>query len=296
MEWRLNINMELSLAGYINSDFASISKVINLQKDCINCCEDEVYVTFRECSFICPSALVILGALPNIGKINNKKIKLCIETIENYNLKKYIINSGFYNYLMPNLNVNLANKNAIVFKKFDLMDKDNTEEIINYINNIIKLAHVTMDENVKAELTGNIYEIFANAFQHSKSKAGIFCCGHYFPKKKELTFCIYDAGIGIPNNVRTIDEYKLYSSSQTLEWAFKSGNTTLQNLDYKRGLGLGFLTEFIKLNNGNITTFSADAYCLINNINQHFKDIEIKIVGTVFNISIKDDTDHIYTS
>ena len=162
-----------NLDGAYAPNESSYEKIIQFQNYCLYSNSDYVNVTFKGCRFICPNLLTIIGALPLLGERYNKKINLDIDTLDDSYGRACISCSGFFNYLNPTIDKDYATKNAIKFARFELSEKDNNIKIMAYIYSIIALIPVNMEESVKNALAGNLYEIFNNAFSHSKSQIGI---------------------------------------------------------------------------------------------------------------------------
>lgn len=282
-----------NISGYLNPDYRTIENIINLQDSVLSSTKD-VVITFNGCKFISPIFLAVLGGLTKLGEESNISIKLDLDTIDDKKVEEYMRTSGFVNYLNPDLKINLSNANAIAFKKFELDDFSNDEIIYKYINEIINLIPINMSEDLKNEMIGKIYEIFANAFEHSNSGIGLYCCGHFFPRKNELYFCVYDGGVGIPQNVRLFHENKNIESDEALKWAFKAGNTTATEVGFPRGLGLDFLKNFIKLNNGYIKIYSNDSHGDISKADEIYSNMNKNLVGTLFIMKVNADFHHYY--
>ena len=118
---------------------------------------------------------------------------------------------------------------------------------------------------------------------------------YYFPKDEVLYFSLYDAGVGIPSNVREYLKNERLTANQTLEWAFELGNSTATaHRDYKGGLGFDLLKEFVILNGGDASLYSYDAKASISKERVNFSVINAKLLGTIFSIRIKSDKDNIY--
>ncbi len=286
-EVHININNNLNFSN------DSFKEVIGIQNSCIKSEQSRIKIKFPKCKFISPVFLPIIGSLPEVGKKYNKEIDIDISSINDYKLKSYMASSGFINYLNPEIAIDLSNSNAINFKKF-IPNKCSDEEIYNYIQNILTLAPIGMDEEVTSEFLSKLYELFDNAFTHSKTKIGVFSCGHFLPNKEKLFFSIYDVGIGIPVNVKNYLNDKNLSSSDALKWAIQKGNSTVENRDYARGLGLDFLKDIVRLNKGQMRIYSNDSMCKITGDFDEYETIESELIGTIISLIINADHESIY--
>ncbi|MBS5143742.1 MAG: ATP-binding protein [Firmicutes bacterium] len=173
------------------------------------------------------------------------------------------------------------------------MDDDN---IIDYIGNILDLAPIKLTEQCHELLFKNIYEVFNNASDHSRSCQGVYACGHWMPTKKQLVFSVYDTGIGIPSLVKEEINENM-SSHDAINWALQRGNSTKQLIHgIPRGLGLSDLYDFIRLNDGALNIFTNDIYFEYKKGNTSYELLSFPIIGTFIGITIKADYNHIYTT
>ena len=242
-------------------------KLAQIQNYCRESLFDSIELNLNDGSFISPATSVILGAMSIISQIQGKKFKF------------NIINAS-----------EKANPNDIPFTQ--IKEKD---DIDNVVDNIMRLAPIRMTEEARGLLVSKFYELFVNAFDHADSDIGVFCCGHWILENRMLVFSVYDAGIGIPHNVRKFLNNPYLNTEDTLRWAFVSGNTTKEGIvDYPRGLGLNELENFVNLNHGKINLYSSDGYCFIEDANRTFGRMELQFLGTIFIMNVVADDDHIY--
>ena len=188
MERVLDFVGEYNLNKSIYNEFADkINYILNTDAD-------RIIFDFHECKWFHASFTSVLGGMISICNKNNKNVILDIASgsaVADF-FNRAGLFSEHFNY-KP-----LENKNAIRVKELDLND----EEYINsYIDNILKLAPVTLTEKCRQIIYSAIYEIFDNAEEHSKAKYGIHTGGYWFPKKQIMSFSVYDTGIGIPTSI-----------------------------------------------------------------------------------------------
>lgn len=140
------------------------------------------------------------------------------------------------------------------------------------------------------KIVGNVIELYANAFEHSKSDIEVFTCGQRFPQKMDLLLTIIDFGIGIPQSVNEYFKEKgeNYNGISRLETAFQSGFSTKER-GRPRGLGLDLLKNFIQKNNGSMDIYSNDEYARIRSNESIYMKKEFYFHGTAINIKLKCD-------
>jgi len=143
----------------------------------------------------------------------------------------------------------------------------------------------TMSEALTKRFRQSLFEIFLNATIHSKSKAGIFVCGQFYPNKHRLDFTIADAGIGIRENVRKYTRKPKLNSCKAIEWAMAEGNTTKTG-NQPGGLGLKLIKDFIEMNRGKIQVVSRFGYYEFSANGESIQKMNNDFPGTCINIEI----------
>lgn len=278
----------IKVPNKLNINASSYKLLAQIQNMVINCEENEIILDFSHCKFSHAIFTSFIGSLGIWAICLNKKIKYRVDT--QGQLFDYFKKSGLISYMTGDT-TDYTNGNTIRFQKVCMDDSD----IIDYIDNILRLAPITLSGKAEESLFKNIYEIFVNSVEHSGAKHGVYACGHWFPKKKELVFSVYDTGIGIPEKIkRNIDSSM--SSKDAIEWALQKGNSTKQ-LDNgtPRGVGLFEFHQFIHLNNGLFSIVSDDMCYLYDNTISYIP-LDKPIIGTMVSFIIRNDEDHIYIS
>lgn len=277
----------IKMPHQIAHDFLACDFLVRLQNDIIDSPEDKIILDFQDCKFSHAIFTAFIGSLSVWASYFGKNIIYRLD--KTTNLYSYFKSSGLYEYLTCD-ETKYANKNSIPFCEVNMDD----EAIIDYINNILELAPVQLSPKAEELLFKNIYEIFHNSVDHSGAVHGVYACGHWMPKKKQLVFSVYDTGIGIPSLVKNkID--KNFSSQEAIEWALVHGNSTKQLTDgIPRGLGLSDLKDFISLNGGKFNIVSYDVYYSLHGNETTIKTLSKPIIGTMISFIIKNDDDHIY--
>lgn len=281
-------NMEkiITIPNKLNINEYSYKFLAKTQYDIYACNESDIILDFQDCQFIAPAFTAYFGVLMEMAKKWGKSVN--IRSPHSLKVMNYFKNSGFYNYYSGN-KYNYANPNSIPFTKVNLDDCN----LINYIDNILDLAPITLSPDCRDSLFKNIYEIFNNATDHSNSSCGVFACGHWMPNKNQLIFSVCDTGTGIPRLVK--QQNSNMTSIDAIKWALQRGNSTKQMTDgAPRGLGMADLKDFTELNNGSLIIFSNDVYY---NHSKNREEIRLPydVLGTLITVIITADREHIYT-
>ena len=149
------------------------------------------------------------------------------------------------------------------------------------------LEYIGKENPLANKITQNIWEIIDNGLIHGKNKNGVSIAGQFYPQKEYFEVAIYDRGIGIPNLVRReIKNIRFENDYECIDWAFGRGHST-GDLAIANGLGLYFLKNFIRVNNGNLQIISGNGYICIGNSDVSDKrEIKNFLKGTLVNIRI----------
>lgn len=270
----------------LSLDFETYDYLSELQNIIIDCPEDNIILNFQHCQFSHAIFTAFIGSLA-VWAINFNKT-LVYRVSRSSRLYEYFKRSGLYSFITGDT-VDYTNGNTIPFREVDMDDS----EIISYIDNILNLAPIQLNDAAEELLFKNIYEIFNNSVDHSSAQTGVYACGHWMPKMKELVFSVYDTGIGIPALVKSkID--KDFTSAEAVQWALTKGNSTKQLKNgIPRGIGLSDLKDFIKLNKGSFTIVSNDIYYSYDQTDI-YQTLGKPIIGTMISFVIRNDEDHIY--
>lgn len=267
-------------------DFMFLAK---LQEDVLTCEEKRIILSFEKCKFSHAIFTSFIGALTEICKEHGKRITY--RFLEDSASLNYFKKSGMCDYMTNDESLSYTNSNALPFWKVDLDD----DVFMNYIDSIIGLSHLNILDEAKQKLFKNLYELFVNASEHSHEKNGVFSCGHWMPRNKNLVFSIYDTGIGICDLVKNKIDNTM-SKEDALKWALVDGNSTKQLIKgVPRGVGLSDLKKFIALNNGRLTIMSNGVYYDFSS--EHGETIEkfkYNTIGTMVCITIMQDEEYIY--
>ncbi len=265
---------------FFSIDPKSISNLPKLKKSILKNKDDQYFLNTE---FLRPYCVAFLDqCFMNISK--ERKISLLPKQ---RTIHKYLEQCGFeYLYGRSPEVESFSEDHIIKIKRFsnqEDLEADNAtkwikEEIFPYIG--------VDDTQLKKKIVQNIWEIIQNGIIHSNSETGVSACGQVYPKKKYFEVAFYDAGIGMANKVKDyFGEGKKLNDSDYIEWALQRGNTTLNQPN--AGLGLYFLREFVKINQGNFQIVSGKGFLgHIKSQNEEKSNLGNFFDGTLVNIRI----------
>lgn len=283
----------------INDGAADFLALINLHNKIIKSLERitpeeyDIKLSFSNCNFIRQNAIAYLGAISTF-----LKDKGFIVYYDFNSMKDSIVNilkaDGF---LGNNFGGRFANNyehsdKAVPFKNFkgDLQTNEQLSgSIVDYVSKEwLKDSRISIKPALKNDLCAKMYELFANALEHSNSNLGCFACGQTYSsgEKDETVLTIVDLGIGIANSVKKYIENtgKSIENDEAIKWAFKNGNTTRP--DQSGGIGLALVYDFLKLNNGFMDVYCNNVSLRIDKGKRNVRFIDADFSGTMINIRI----------
>jgi anti-anti-sigma regulatory factor len=142
-----------------------------------------------------------------------------------------------------------------------------------------------MSEQLRRKFLEGVDELFGNAAIHSKSAAGVFCCGQMYPKRARLDFTIVDVGVGFMENIRQRLGLS-FRPEAAIDWALQGRNTT-RVLDIPGGLGLKIIREFIEMNGGKLMIVSDAGYWCLNQQRIKRHRLPHRFPGTAITLEIQ---------
>lgn len=274
---------EIKLGKQYRQSFAAIERMAAIQEQIADSSAKKVIIDVVDTIHIADGLLLLLAVLPDFSAIYGKSI-LIRHNLNNKKMVEVLSNSGVLDYYKRDGVVRAAPE-SIPF-----MRTNDVEKYAGLVKRIMELAPVQFNEKSYSTMFSKLYEIFINAGTHGKNDLGTYTYGTL--NQKGFVFTIYDAGVGIKKNV---NDYlgKNYPAQQAMEWALKSGNSTLIT-DYPRGAGFSLLESFAYKNSGKITLCSDNIICVMENGKRVFRRMNVAIRGTLFVMNIKADSEYIY--
>ncbi len=265
------------------TDFLNLFKFWQIVNQ--DCCD--VAFDFLQCHFLRQNAVAFLGGLARLVESRGRQAQFKWDTLQP-DLLKNLKKNTFYRIFGRGGFV--LQGNTVPYREDAVQHKD---ELIKYLkNDWLGRGWVHVSKRLSDAIAGQIWEIYANAFEHAGSPIGIFSCGQYYPVQHLLKLTVVDFGVGIPSNVRLFlkndPRASRLSAENCLRWAFKRGTTTKPN-GISRGVGLDLLKDFIKINKGKLEIFSHEGYALIEDDYENFMNLQTFFEGTLVNITLRCD-------
>lgn len=238
------------------------------------------------CRFLRPNAVAFLGGLARLIESDDRRVAFDWSTA-NDRVVAVLRQNGFaslFGYSGPRRGPGYS----IPYRE----DIVQSNDIIDYLaHEWLGSGWVHVSDRLRNAIVGRVWEIYANAFLHAKSKIGVFSCGQFFWRMGLLKLAVIDFGVGIPSTVREF--YKDHSSAKRfpatscLRWAFEAGNSTIEGTG--RGIGLDILKEFVHVNHGRLDIYSEDGYVLVTHQKEQYNRRSSFFQGTAVNITLRCD-------
>lgn len=254
--------------------------------------KDKVIYDFSECQFLRPNALAFIGGMTRLIESHGRIVEFDWKTLTNGAITMNLCQNGFantFNHPEPGWD-----GHSIPYREDKTLD---INEIMDYLTDKwIGKDWVHVSNKLRDAIAGTMWEIYNNAFEHSKTPIGVYSCGHHYKSQNILLLSIVDFGCGIPTKIKQFftqfvagkDVSKL-SDANCIQWAVGKGHTTSTDDGVARGLGLDLLKEFVKLNNGKLELYSNKGYALINNQGEKYEPTNLGFEGTIVHITLRCD-------
>lgn len=260
----------------IKSDFQGYNYLCDLYNQSLRYHNQTIIFDFSQIDFMEANLCALIGAL--FEKLESNRNTIGLENIPHklsniLRKNSFLVNYG-YSELVDRYDTSL--KYQRLNPKEDVLFYDSIKQLFS------KPEFPSLSDRLGSEIAKNIFELYENARTHGRCDY-IHVCGQFFPRnpKKPLHFTIVDRGITIKENVSSFLKREI-SASEAIQWAMVSGNTTKREVG---GLGLGIISEFIKLNKGKIHIVSSDGYYEFSNGQVVTKWLMAPFGGTLINLS-----------
>ncbi len=280
------LKIDVPTLGDSASDFAKLFEIAAQ----VDVAKGDIYFCFSQCNSLRSNAMVFIGGLARRIELQNRKSLFDLNSIRSKELEIVLRENGFGENFQCRLSPKNL-KNSIPYREDREMSMDS---IMDYLNDFwLGRGWVQVSERLRCAITGKVWEIYNNAFEHSETLIGVFSYGQYFKVHNELILSMADFGQGISTKVRAFLSLKdrraeKLTDASCLKWAFQRGNSTCTG-DVARGLGLDLLKEFIRLNEGKMEVYSNKGYAIIDKNGERYKNRDFPFEGTIIHITLRCD-------
>lgn len=247
----------------------------------------EVTFDFSHCDFLRPNAVAFLGGLSRLIQHRGGKARLLVGTMRG-RVATNLLQNGFAHAM--GAKTPAWQGNAIPYQEHLTQDKNKIIESLK--QDWLGRGWISVSAALADGIAGQVWEVFTNAFEHSKSTVGVYSCGQYLPKRRELLLTVADFGVGIPSNVRIYLGDLTMSAADAMRWAFTPGHTTQPQQTFPRGLGLELLKEFVQKANGSLVVYSHDGRARIDRRGETYDNFVPFFEGTLVQIRLLCDDKH----
>ena len=245
--------------------------------------DPELTLDFRDCSFLSHLGVAFLGGLAQEVQARGGQLTFELETLKP-SIRANLAQNGFLHSL--DAGPPCWKGNSIPYRNDTRQDDGALMAYL--LESWLSQGWVNISARLQEAIAGQVWELYANAFEHCFSPIGVFSCGQHYPQRKELHLSIIDFGRGISKNVRSLDQNASLDPAEALKWAFLPGTSTIAQ-GISRGTGLNSLQNFILSNRGNLKIFSNDGYVNIRDNGIKVETKAINFSGTLINIAFKCD-------
>lgn len=263
----------------INSSKGGFERLAELAQASQHLFGDRLELSFARVNFFAANMAAPLGAI--LARVANSLNSVEIVDVSTM-VERILRKNGFLtNFRYAPLED--VNRTTMPFRRLQLSDEG---LFADYINRQLRGKGIPkMSEGLGRVFKKKVFEVYQNAVIHSSSQLGVFVCGQFFPQKQRLDLTITDAGMGIRDNVRRFFENDRISSVAAIRWALDKHNTTKQG-PQPGGLGLKFLQEFVRLNQGRIQIASRFGFYEFSEGQDSFEKMDSDLPGTSVTIEI----------
>jgi hypothetical protein len=239
---------------------------------------------FSSCSFLQQNAVILLGGIARTAEQRGGQVVFRWDTLQSDVCKNLQKNGFLAAFGHPRQG---GRGSTISYREHRIVEKTS---VLNYLQTEwLRRGWVNMTESVQNAVAGNIWEIYANAFEHARSPIGVLSCGQYYPRMRSVKFTVADFGIGIPGNVRNHFGNRI-NAARALEWAFQRGTSTQRSTNIPRGLGLSTVRDLIRANNGRLELFSNEGHMVIHGSQEEYDSQKHSFNGTILTIELHCDS------
>lgn len=227
-----------------------------------------IELNFTSCNYAGVNMTSILGAFvffvrKNLSE-NGTILKIETKTM-NQSVYKKLKDMGLLEQLDKYDKKGFINQSDELIKYQEFPASVQEDEVISYLNNEwLGKNRLNFSEEVKNAVLSSLWEVYANAIEHSGTKK-VQSCGSYDKKNKTLSLLVGDLGGGIVGSVKSYLKCEK-TPKEAIEWALIKGNSTYtvnlrdEGEKQPRGLGLYLLTQLIDINGGSMEIYTDSVF------------------------------------
>lgn len=274
--------------------------LMKLANDCRRAYEDlksnrtpSISLNFEQCKFLKQNGVSYLGAISNWFKYQGILVYYQIRTLTPV-VYETLKNDGFLGTNFSKyLGWSSVDAKHVKFNHFvgSVENVEVAKKIQTYITQEwLAKSNIHFADKLKQDITARLYELFANALEHSQSPVGCIASGQ--SESQDIDLCVIDLGIGIVENIKSYYREtmgKEISSDRAMREAFMNGFTTRK--DNSGGLGLPLIEEFLRVNKGSLDVYCNDVHLVISPDNPRpvIHKLTTNFYGTILNVKLKKD-------
>lgn len=249
-----NIDSKYIYMKNLQTSHSSHNELARLCEEINSFSGEHLVLDFNKVTFISANQFAVLGCILSDFQLKNRNTQISISNMSEPLASIIRVNGFSVHVSWPSLPDRY--NTSIPYKIFSVSQIDEFEKYIT-ISLFNRSDIPKMSSGVKECMIDNVLEIFNNVKEHTHAKR-LYTCGQYFPKKKLLYFTVADSGETIPYNVtHFFHDHQLELNDFSVNWAVQSGNST-RRTDSPGGLGLYLLSDFIKMNEGELFIVSGN--------------------------------------
>lgn len=293
-------NIQVFIPTIGNMEISSFLQLIQLHNQIVKIKKKllmenkSISFNFSKCYNLQTNGIAYLGAISSwlssqgilVSYNFNSMNKSVTNAFKNVGFLQKHFHNHFENEAIPSTAIDFEQFQGDIRSEVELNNR-----VIKYITDKwLSQNNILMMPKLKDDLKSKIFELFANALEHSGSNLGCFCCRNNttLSKKQELTLTLIDLGIGIAESVQEYFKerkgYLLENNIEALKWAFEEGNTTRES--QFGGLGLALVEDFLDIADGSMEVYCNNVLLQIKGKEKSTDFIPYNFQGTIINIRL----------
>ncbi len=276
----------------IHDSYADFQSLFRIRNSIPMIPGETVVFDFTRCRFLMQSGVALLGALARDLQARSQPVQFNWHSLDPA-IRANLAQNGFIEAFGGT--EHSWSGNSIPYREDRYKD---SRGLMDYLKQYwLGRGWVGVSPPLRNSIVGRVWEIYENAFTHSRTVGGVFTCGQHYPRKQQLALTVAEFGIGIAKSVQ--DYYKTQfetivgswepayqlQDEEALEVAFQRGFSTRPQGE-AAGMGLDLLKEFVRLNGGTLQVFSNLSYAHFDGKGETYCRQATSFQGTVVNITI----------